>query len=289
MLSSVPVMPVRDNPDAALIVYTVLMIAMTTGLLVWWLTSREERRIGPALPFLLLGGLLSGLMESWLDNVVLVGYPPDQNLPVLESFGRSVPIFVPIGYAWFCGGLLYLMTRYFQRNGIRTKDVWAIYGTVVVVDFIAIGLSAWIGILEFYGDPPMKILGYPLWWAGIDGLHVILGGSIVLLALHHLRGRAQAWLVLVPSVALGASAGIVGWPVSTAINSAEWSDLAKYLAAFASIGLSLACITVIARILPRVVALSEDVARGPAGEAPAPPAPALAEEPVRPTVASGGR
>jgi len=274
MLSAVPVMPVRDNPDAALIVYTVLMIVLTAGLLAWWLSSPAERRVGPALPFLLLGGALSGLMESWLDNVVLVGYPPEQNLPVLESFGRSVPMFVPIGYAWFCGGLLYVMARYFQRHGIRSRDVWSILGAVVVVDFVSIGLSSWIGVLEFYGDPPMKVLGYPLWWAGIDGLHVILGGSLLLIALDHLRGRAQAWLILLPSVALGASSGIVGWPVSTAINS-SWSDPAKYLCAFASIGLSLACISVIARTLPRIVALSREVA---ARDAPAPEAAAVVVE-----------
>lgn len=260
MLSSVPVMPIRDNPDGALIVYTVLMIALTIGFFTWWLTSPAERRIGPALPFLLLGGALSGLMESWLDNVVLVGYPPEQNLPVLESYGRSVPIFVPIGYAWFCGGLLYVMARQFLKRGVTTSSVWKIYGAVVIVDFVAIGLSHWLGVLEFYGDPPMKIAGYPIWWAGIDGLHVILGGSIALLALHHLRGRSQAWLILLPSVALGASSGIVGWPVSTAINSQEWSDLAKYLCAFASIGISLACVTVIARLLPRVAAESARLA-----------------------------
>ncbi len=271
MLSAVPAMPVRDNPDAALIVYTVLMVVLTAGLLVWWLTSPAERRVGPALPFLLLGGALSGLMESWLDNVVLVGYPPDQNLPVLESFGRSVPMFVPIGYAWFCGGLLYLMARHFQRSGLRSRDVWAIYGMVVVIDFVAIGLSAWIGVLEFYGDPPMKVLGYPVWWAGIDGLHVILGGGLLLLALDHLRGRAQAWLILLPSVALGAASGIVAWPVSTAINS-SWSDPAKYLCAVASIGLSLACVTAIARVLPRLVVVSRDLAAGrpPGVEEPGP-------------------
>lgn len=277
MVASVPVMPVRDNPDETLIVYTALMILITGAFLAWWLTSRTERRVGPALLFLLIGGAISGLMESWLDNVVLVGYPPDQNLPVLESFGRSVPIFVPIGYAWFCGGLLYLMARHFQRNPIRTKDVWRIYGVVVVVDFVAIGLSHWLGVLEFYGDPPMKVAGYPVWWAGIDGLHVILGGSIVLLALQHLRGRSQAWLVLVPSVALGAASGIVGWPVSTAINSQEWSDLAKYLCAFASIGLSLSCVYVIARLLPRVAAISGSYAALDAEGPDRAPAPRVAE------------
>ncbi len=275
-LAVVPEMPLRDAPETALVVYTLLMIAVTTGFVVYWLRSPAERRIGPALPALLLGGAMAGLMEAWLDNIVLVGYPPDQNLPVLEAFGRSVPIFVPIGYAWFCGGLLYLVARAYQR-GVTARKVWQIFAAIAVIDFVAIGLSSWIGILEFYGDPPMDIAGYPLWWAGIDGLDVVLGGAIVYVLLPHLQGRAQAWLVLVPSIALGAAAGIVAWPVSTAINS-SWSMPAKYACAVASIALSLACVRFLAAALPRLAAAWPPLA---ADEA-APPAKPAAErdEPV---------
>jgi hypothetical protein len=249
-LADVPVMPIRDSPDNAVIVYTVLMAIVTVGFLLWWASSPSERKIGPALPLIVVGGVISGSMEAWLDNVVLVGYPPHQALPVIEAFGRSVPMFVPIGYGWFCGGLLYLVARSFQR-GISQTKVWAIYGIVAIVDFVAIGLSSWIGVLQFFGDPPMNVLGYPLWWAGIDCLDVVLGGTLVFVLLNHLRGMNQLWYLIVPSVALGASAGIVGWPVSTAINS-QWSMSAKYVAALASIGLSLACVHFIARALPHL-------------------------------------
>jgi hypothetical protein len=249
-LAAVPEMPIRDSPNNALIIYTVLMVVVTSCFLLWWARTPAERKIGPALPLIVTGGVISGLMEAWLDNVVLVGYPPHQALPVIEAFGRSVPIFVPIGYGWFCGGLLYLVARSFQR-GITRRKVWTIYGAIALIDFVAIGLSSWIGILQFFGNPPMDILGYPLWWAGIDSLDVVSGGTLVFAMLGHLRGLSQLWYLIVPSMALGASAGIVGWPVSTAINS-QWPMSAKFLAATASIGLSLACVHFIARALPRV-------------------------------------
>jgi hypothetical protein len=249
-LSGLPEMPIRDSPDNALIAYTVLMVVATGCFLLWWVRTPAERKIGPALPLIVGGGAISGLMEPWLDNVVLVGYPPHQALPVIEAFGRSVPIFVPIGYGWFCGGLLYLVARSFQR-GITGRKVWAIYGIIALVDFVAIGLSSWIGILQFFGNPPMNILGYPLWWAGIDSLDVVLGGVLVFALLSHLRGISQLLYLVVPSIVLGASAGIVGWPVSTAINS-QWSMSAKFLAAIASIGLSLTCVHFIGRALPGV-------------------------------------
>jgi hypothetical protein len=248
VLAAFPAMPTLTVSGAAMIVYTALMVTLAAGFLAYWTHSPAERRIGPALPILLVGGAVSGLMEAWLDSVVLVAYPPHQSLPVLHAFGRSVPIFVPIGYAWFCGGLVYLVARSFQ-GGVTSRKVWALYGAIAVVDFVAIGLSSWIGILRFYGHPPLEILGYPLWWAGIDGLDVVLGGAIVFALLPRLRGRGNAWLVLVPSVALGAAAGIVGWPISTALSSG-WSTAAKYACAVASLCLSLACVSFLARSLP---------------------------------------
>jgi hypothetical protein len=227
------------------------MIVITTAFVIWWLCSRAERSVGVALPALLVGGAASGLMESWLDNVVLVGYPPDQDLPVLESFDRSVPIFVPIGYAWFCGGLLYLTARYLLAGHANRPTVWKLYAAVGFVDFVAIGLSSWIGVLEFYGDPPMKVFGYPIWWAGIDGLHVVLGGILVAVLLQHLHGARQWWLVFVPSIVLGAASGTVGWPISTALNS-SWDDPVKYLCACASICLSLVVIHFLASNVHRI-------------------------------------
>jgi hypothetical protein len=244
-------MPVRDSPDGALAFYTVLMIVITSAFVIWWLRSRSERSVGVALPALLVGGAVSGLMESWLDNVVLVGYPPEQNLPVLESFDRSVPIFVPIGYAWFCGGLLYLTARYLLRGNATRPAVWKLYAAVGFVDFVAIGLSSWIGVLEFCGHPPMKVFGYPIWWAGIDGLHVVLGGILVAVLIQHLHGARQWWLVFLPSIVLGAASGIVGWPISTALNS-SWGDPGKYVCACASIALSLVVVHFLATNVHRI-------------------------------------
>ena len=174
----------------------------------------------------------------------------DQDLGFFDAMGRTVPIFVPIGYAWFCGGLLYFTARFYER-GVTARQVWGILGLVVVVDFIGIGLPTWLGLLGFFGDPPMNIFGYPLWWAAIDGVDVILGGAVVYFLLPVLKGRQQLWLVLVPPVMIGLSAGAVGWPVSTAINSG-WSTGAKWAAATVTIGLGLAITHLVAKVVSRV-------------------------------------
>ncbi|MDR3655984.1 MAG: hypothetical protein P4L48_10005 [Mycobacterium sp.] len=249
MPPTIPHMPIREASQGPLWVYTILMCLITTGFFVWWL-ARERKRTGPTLLILLIGGALSGFMEPWLDNVVLVGYPMGQQTPFFVAFERPVPVFVIIGYAWFCGGLLYILARLFQ-NGLTTRKIWALYGTIAVIDFVAIGLSAWLGILVFFGDPPMSVAKFPIWWAGIDGLNVVLGGTLACFLVGRLKGFNQWWLALLPSVVLGAAAGVVGWPISTALNSG-WSMEAKYAAALVSVGLSLACVHFIAQMAPRI-------------------------------------
>lgn len=248
MISAFVEMPIHDAPDTGFVVYTAMTIAVTGALLVWWALS--DRKHGPAFLLILLGGFISGFSEAWLDNVVLVWWPSGQDLGFFDAMGRTVPIFVPIGYAWFCGGLLYFTARYYER-GATARQVWGILGLVVIVDFIGIGLPTWLGLLGFYGDPPMNILGYPLWWAAIDGVDVILGGAVVYFLLPVLKGWKQLWLVLVPPVMIGLSAGAVGWPVSTAINSG-WSGPAKWAAAFITIGLGLAITHLVAKVVSRV-------------------------------------
>jgi hypothetical protein len=231
------------------VIYTVLMALITLGFLLWWAFSSERKR-GPALPLLLIGGALSGLMEPWLDNVVLVGWPIDQITPYFVAFERPVPNFVIIGYAWFCGGLLYLLYRAFHHE-FSARRIWSLYCVIAAVVFLAIGLSAWLGILVFYGDPPMKVAGFVIWWAAIDALQVVLGATLAYFLIPRLRGLSQLWLILIPSVVLGAAAGIVGWPISTALNS-DWPMWAKYSCALASIGFILASVHFVARSAPRI-------------------------------------
>jgi hypothetical protein len=41
-------------------------------------------------------------------------------------------------------GLLYLLYRAFQHE-FSARRIWALYGVIAAVDFLAIGLSAWLG------------------------------------------------------------------------------------------------------------------------------------------------
>jgi hypothetical protein len=197
---------------------------------------------------LLVGGALSAGLEPFLDNVVLFWYPPHQHLVAFHAFGRTVPLFVPIGYAWFCGALLYAVARRFE-HGVRPRDVWLMLLGIVVIDYIAIGLTSWLHIAGFYGHPPYNLGGYPLWWAAFDGTSVILGGALVYYLLPRLRGLERAWLVLIPTLMVGGTAGAVGGPITIALNS-QWSSGAKWVAGALTMVLGCAIVHLVARVVP---------------------------------------
>ena len=239
-------MPITEAPNTAFAAYTAGSVLIVAGFLAWWYFSGERSR-GPALPLLLLGGACAAILEPFVDNVILFYWPPEQDLAAFKAFGRTVPVLVIVTYAWFCGGLPYLVARFFER-GVTKAQVWLLVLAGVVIDFFAVGMTTWLDLSGFYGDPPLNIAGYPLWWGATDVMLIMAGGTVVYFLMPWLEGAKRLWLLLVPTIVFGASIGGVLGPVTTAINS-QWSDLGKLLAALLTIAFSLALFHLIANLV----------------------------------------
>lgn len=182
-------MPIREAPQGALIAYTVLDDSDNPRVLHLVGSARTQAGAGAgSVPDRRRTVRVDGTMAGQRCAGGLSTRPDHPHF--LAAFERVVPIFVPIGYAWFCGGLLYLLYRAFTKE-FTARRIWALYGIIAVIDFIAIGLSAWIGILEFFGDPPMKIAGFVVWWAAIDALQVALGATLAVFLVPALRGAQR--------------------------------------------------------------------------------------------------
>jgi hypothetical protein len=244
-------MPIHPDRPAEFVVYTVLMAALTGGMLIWWWRSSERGR-GPYLPLLLLAGMLSAVCEPVFDNLVLFWYPSHQQLWAFHAFGRTVPICVVIGYGWFDGGLLYLTARLLER-GIGRRGLWRLAGIVYLVDFLAIGLTSWLKIAGFYGHPPFSVLGYPLWWGAIDTANVIFGGAVLYYLLPRVAGRRRVYLLALPTWITGMTAVAIGGPVAIAVNS-QWSMAGKVAMALVTVGLGLGMVDL---VISRVGAVEE--------------------------------
>jgi hypothetical protein len=227
-------MPIHRAAEGGFVAYTVLMAVLTGGLLAGWALS-NRRREHWAFPLVLAGGALSVVCEPVFDNLVLFWYPPHQQLSAFHAFGRTIPICVVIGYAWFCGGLPYLAYTLIKRGASR-RALWSLAAAVFVIDFVAIGLTSWLKIAGFFGGQPFNVGGYPLWWGAVDTSNVLLGGALLYYLIPRLAGIRRAYLLLIPTWVTGATAVAVAGPVSIALNS-RWSMGGKYAAALFTITL----------------------------------------------------
>jgi hypothetical protein len=233
-------MPVHDSPTAASVAFTAASAFVVIALAVWWFTSGEYRR-GPVLPLFFIGTAISALaVEPVFDNALLYWYPPDNDLGVFAAYDRTVPWFVPIGYAWFFGGSSYVLWRLFQR-GVSRAQVWGLFAVVVLIDAVATSTAGWLHISGFYGLQPLSFGGVNLWFACADATGVLVGAVILYALASRLRGWNWLWLLVIPTMSYGAVLGGVTSPVTLGLHS-DWTTLGRWLGGAATV--ALCCVVV---------------------------------------------
>lgn len=171
------------------------------------------------MPFAILGGSFAALQEPILDVLVLFWYPMSDYLVAFNAFGRDVPWFVVVGYGWYVGGLPYLVYRMIG-NGIQPNALWKLFGIIMLIDLVGISVPVLMGVCGFYGNQPYDIWGYPLWWAGLDGAHPMLGGLVLYWLVPKLPKMWQPLAIfMTPAILLGAVSGAAVWPIALALNT----------------------------------------------------------------------
>lgn len=228
-------MPIHSSPTIPSVVFTVGSLLIVVGLLIWWLVAKEYRH-GPALPVIFLGTAISALVvEPIFDNTLLYWYPPDNDLGVYAAYGRTVPWFVPIGYAWFFGGNAYVLWRLFQR-GLTRIQILGLFGIVVMIDALATSTATWLNISGFYGPQPFLWGGVNVWFSFADATGVIVGATVLYVLAPRLHGWRWLWLLITPTISYGAVLGAVCSPVTLGLHS-DWTASGRWIGGAATIAL----------------------------------------------------
>jgi hypothetical protein len=234
---AIPPMPVHSVDGPMLLVYVYGMAAFTGALFLWWFLSSEKNTHGFILPVALIGGAAAALIEPIIDVLALVWYPRSDYLIFIEAFGRDVPLLAPLGYAWYVGGLAYLVYRLLVL-GVRGQIWWWIFTVIFIFDCVAISIAVFMDLLGFYGNQPFYLWGYPLWWAAIDSPQPLIAGLMMywfLPRLQHTRTKLL-FVFLVPPISMGAITGAAIFPVALALNTAQ-SGLLSYVGGGATLAL----------------------------------------------------
>lgn len=168
---------------------------------------------------LLLGGPIALLQEPLVDITGLIYYPPDGAWSIMEVDGRVVPWLCLFGYTWLypgLGAIVYIVLR----NGAGRADIWKLWIGLMV--FLMVGVEFYgsgTGVYHYYGQQPLKVLDYSLYWGFINASATVLTGVLAWALRRHLTGWRTVLAVAVAPLAVGASFFGGGAATFVALNS----------------------------------------------------------------------
>jgi hypothetical protein len=234
------------TPQAAITIALAVLCAavFVVGLVTW-------RRTGtPLLLMASLGGAVASVNEPVMDILARVWfYDGGGQWTAFTTYGRPIPIWLPMAYFAFFGAAPYFMARYLRKGFLGGSDSFPWWRAAAV----PVGLNLLLempllqsGLYIYYGYQPYTVLGLPLYWCLINGLAVMLDCAIMLRLGHLFTGPRVLLYLLVP-VFTQLTAGAVGVPIY-ALGNAGVTGPGLWLAGAATFGLGIACFHLVGRI-----------------------------------------
>ncbi|WP_454648722.1 hypothetical protein [Bradyrhizobium liaoningense] len=216
------------------------IVAWALVAVVLTLALRHWRRGGTAIGiWLVLGGALTTLNEPIVDVLGKCWFAAIGSNVLFKAWGFSIPSYLVPIYACYVGGQAFLAYRLYEK-GISRRGLFGLYATFAVVGMF-MELSQLIlpmPTYSYYGNQPLVLFGFPLWWTFCNALMPMLIAGVAFAAAPALRGARQALLVPLGWMA-ALAANVVAAPIWIALNLDNSSLLLTHLAAVVSLGMGL--------------------------------------------------
>lgn len=239
-----PIMPAPQPAGSAFLIGTCVIMA---AILLWWAFGGERKRQGWILPLVFAGtGLSAVMIEPIYDNTLLYWYPDENSLAFFRAYERTIPWYVPLGYAWFFGGSAYLVWRVIE-GGASAARIWQLFAATVFVDWLAVSICEWLDLSAFYGNQPFHLFGSPLWFSFCDATGGFVLGAAMAVFVPFLQGARRLWLLLLPSFTYASTLGSATAPVSLALNSG-WPTAVVWAGGAATMAMCMVAVHVIAQM-----------------------------------------
>ena len=244
---NIPVPPAMIFPHTPQIIGEVVLWTVTLGFLVY--AVREWRRTGSPLALALLAGGGIALLNEPLDDILgLVHHPRPGQHVLFETMG-PVPHWGLPTYIIFFGGISYVLLVELRKLSFTPRAFW----TGIAITFVA-HLLIELPLLPLrvytyfdYGEVPMAIGGFPLYWLFINTTGPILCAAILFAAPQYFRGWRAPLVVFLPLVTDTACSAAVGLPVYSALHTPGAPAWVTWAGAIASCAIGLVILDGLAR------------------------------------------
>ncbi|HWY26072.1 MAG TPA: hypothetical protein VNX47_14195 [Nevskia sp.] len=226
-------------PQAAQLWMNILNWGLVAVVLVVVLNHWRKR--GSAIGiWLVLGGALTTLNEPIVDVLGKCWFPAIGSQVLLKAWGVSIPIYMVPVYAWYVGGQAFLAYHLYEK-GLSRRGLFGLYAVFAVVNmFLEIpGLNLPAPMYSYYGNQPLLLFRFPLWWIFCNALMPMMIGGVAFVAGPVLQGARRALLVPLAWMTAGATNALVSAPMWLALNVESSNLLLTHLAAAASFGMGL--------------------------------------------------
>lgn len=238
LIGSIPQPPVEKvMPQTAETFFNVfIFIPLAVGLAI--AVRHLARGKGPLLLYCIAGGLLAAVFEPLVDVLGLVYLKEEGALGTFTVLDRTMPLYIVFVYPWYVGGLGYLAYKLFAR-GVTMRDLFALWALDFVINMALETPGILAGTYLYYGEQPLNLWGFPLWWGFVNPVMPMLAGALI----YKLRPRLDTgWklLAVIPLIPMadGMANGAAAWPMWAVLNQENPSFVVTYLAAAATLGLA---------------------------------------------------
>lgn len=213
-----PEPPLNSSIDETTqIVVTSVMATIAAATLIFSLVYWKRTGRPTFLVLFAAGGAMM-LFEPVVDTVGACWFPKGNSWVVFTAYGRPIPVWLCLTY-FFYFGLGVGVTWLRLRNGISRSQLWMWFAIVAFGDFAMeatlLHWDTWI----YYADQPLVVAKFPLWWAPVNALIVMVAATAVYRLEDYLKGARQ--LLIIP-ICISASAfgnAAAGWPSWFVINT----------------------------------------------------------------------
>jgi hypothetical protein len=197
-------------------VVTGVMVLLTGGALMFalvhWLRTRR-----PTFLVLFLAGGAMMLLEPFVDTVGGCWHPANATR-AFEIWGRPMPVWLCLTYFVFFGiggGVTWLVLR----NNPTPRTLWMLFAGSMIGDTVLEVTLLRFDTYVYYGNQPLVLADFPLWWAPTNALVDLAVAAILVRCAHAFTG-ARLLLAIPAAMAVSAAVNTVtGWPSWTAVNS----------------------------------------------------------------------
>lgn len=208
---------------------------------------RWKRSGSPLGVLVILGSGLAVIQEPMVDTLGNMYIPPS-HLTVLTTYGREMPAYAPLAYAFYFGipTLLYLSAA--RRRATTREFQKLLLGSLALeLGFELIAVNA--NMYTYYGDQPLRLLNLPLHWVTLNLTAAWVAAAAVHIILPHLKGWRIIASPLIVVCAIAASYCAQGWPVFSATHAEAASDTTLVISSLATIAIGMSIVQATIRIL----------------------------------------